>query len=97
MDPSAPNLQFQRASDQLSCELDGEIAILNLESKLYFGLTDVAATLWNALEEPRSLDELISSILAEYAVEKDQCCADVIAFLGELETRGLLVAKGPAD
>lgn len=97
MDFNDPNLLFRRANDQLSCEIDGEIAILNLDSKLYFGVTDVAATLWNALDEPNSLEGLVSAVLADYEVKAEQCRADVTTFLGELKKRGLLIAEGAAD
>ena len=85
-----PALRLVRAREQLSCELDGEIAILNLGSKLYFGLTDVAATIWQELETPKSCEAIVAGVMAKYDVEAGQCREDVRTFLGLLSERGLL-------
>lgn len=93
MDVINPDLRFSRASNQLSCELDGEIAILNLDTSLYFGLTEVAALLWRELETPRSLEELTAAVLNLYDVESQQCRKDVAQFLSVLRDRKLLKAE----
>lgn len=83
-------LRYARVPEQLSCELEQEIAILDLKSKLYFGLTGVGATIWQELERPKSIEELVTSVQAKYQVEADQCRADVASFLDSLLARGLL-------
>ena len=90
MDFTDPNLRFARASDHLSTDLDGEVAILNLESKLYFGLADVAAVIWRELGSPTSLDGLLEAVMTEYAVEEAQCRTDIEQFLKSLNETGLI-------
>lgn len=90
MDFTKPDLQLLRASDQLSCDLNGEIAILSLGTKLYFGLTEVGATIWQALETPQDFQSIVAIVSTEYDVSPDQCRADVSAFLQALHERGLL-------
>lgn len=96
MDFANSNLRFVRAPEQLSCELDGEIAILNLGSKLYFGLTDVAAAVWRELETPQSFADIVIAVMAQYDVEAEQCRSDVAAFLETLSERGLLQVQESA-
>ena len=86
-------LRFVRAPEQLSCELDGEIAILNLGSKLYFGLTEVAAAIWRELEVPQSLETIVAAVTARFDVNEAQCRSDVMAFLETLQDRRLLVVE----
>lgn len=90
MDLSNPELRLVRTLEELSCELDGEIAILNLKSKLYFGLTDVSAMIWRALETPQSFDEIVAAVTTQYDVDAEQCREDLGVFLSILKERGLV-------
>ena len=85
-----PNVLICRIPDQLSVELDGEIAILNLKSKLYFGLTDVGAFIWNLLETPTDLAALAAAVSAHFEVDTARAAADAKRFLSELNGAGLL-------
>lgn len=85
-----PNVLISRVADQLSVELDGEIAILNLKSKLYFGLTDVGAFIWNLLETPTSLALLGKAVSEQFDVDIEPSTADAQRFLAELDRAGLI-------
>ena len=85
-----PLVLISRVADQLSVELDGEIAILNLKSKLYFGLTDVGAFIWNLLETPTSLAALGTAVSEQFDVDIEQAIADAERFLAELDLAGLV-------
>ena len=93
-----PDVLISRVPDQLSVELDGEIAILNLKSKLYFGLTDVGAFIWNLLETPISLAALGKRVSEHFEVGIVQAKFDAQLFLTELDGAGLLqmVRQGEA-
>jgi len=43
------------SKDQVSCDLAGEAAILNLKNGVYYGLDPVGARIWNLIQEPRKL------------------------------------------
>ena len=96
MEFTDPALRFSRAPDQLSCELDGEIATLNLGLQRYFGFAEVAATIWRELESPKSFETLAHAVLAEYDVQDDECRRDLSGFLGTLQDRGLLKVEAAA-
>ena len=85
------------AADQVSCDLQGEAAILNLKTGVYYGLDDVGASVWRMLDGPRRVDELIDALLGEYEVDRDECQRDVIALLGELAVRGLIEIHDVAE
>ena len=76
--------------DQISCDLEGDAAILNLKTGVYYGLDDIGASVWRMLNEPRRVDELVDALLGEYEVDREECQHDVIALLGELAVRGLV-------
>jgi hypothetical protein len=79
--------------DQVSADLSGEAAILNLKSGIYYGLNNVGARIWNLLQEPKTINQIRDAILDEYAVERDQCGADLVALLEELLSKGLIEVK----
>ncbi len=82
------------SKDQVSCDLAGEAAILNLADGVYYGLDPVGACIWNMLQEPKSLDELRDGVMNEYEVDAERCEHDILTLLGELEERGLIEIVG---
>jgi hypothetical protein len=86
------------AKDQVSADLGGEAAILNLKNGAYYGLNSVGARVWELAQTPKTVGELRDAILDEYDVEPERCERDLLALLQELETEGLIEvvdAKAP--
>ena len=46
------------SSSQVSCDLAGEAAILNLADGVYYGLDPVGASIWNMIQQPKSVREI---------------------------------------
>ena len=81
---------FRRVTHQVSCKLNEEVAILNLDRAVYFGLQGVGVQIWDALEQPRSVAELCASIVAEFDVSAEACQADIASILTSLQAEGLI-------
>src|SRR5262249_51187444 len=82
------------ASDtQISCDLGGQAAILNLQSGVYYSLDTVAARIWKLLEKGKRVESLRDLILDEYEVESSRCESDLIALLGRLASAGLIEVR----
>lgn len=80
-------------SEQVSSDLAGESVILNLKTGMYFGLNEVGASIWNLLQQPRSVQDICDHILDQYEVESDQCEQDVLRLLNELAESELIEIK----
>jgi hypothetical protein len=78
------------ASDQLSCDLAGEVAILDVKSGMYLGLNTVGARIWQLIQVPTTVDEICKAMVEEYDVAADRCRRDVLALLQELAAKGLV-------
>jgi hypothetical protein len=78
------------AGDAVSCELDGEMAILNVRSGDYYGLDEVGAFVWRIISRPHTVAEIIKTITLEYEVDAAQCESDLIDLIGKLATHGLV-------
>jgi len=81
---------YKRSSQQVSCRIDDEIAILDLERAVYFGLQGAGVQVWDALEQPRSVADICASITAEFDVSPAECEADVVALIANLQEEGLV-------
>ena len=81
------------AKEQVSCDLAGEVAILDLKSGVYYGLNAVGARIWNLIQEPKTVSEVRDALLEEYNIKPDCCEHDLLALLQELAAKGLIEVK----
>jgi hypothetical protein len=78
------------ARDQVSSDLGGEVAILNLRAGMYYGLDDVGARVWQLLQEPTVVGDIQATIAREYEVEPTRAREDVLALLKQMAEEGLI-------
>jgi hypothetical protein len=72
------------AKDQVSSDLGGEVAILDLKAGVYYGLDAVGARIWSLIQEPRTVNEIRDILLQEYEVEPERCERDLLVLLQRL-------------
>lgn len=85
------------ASNQVSCPLGEESAILNLKNSVYYGLDPVGARVWTLLQQPRSIGELRDTLLSEYEVEAARCEQDLVVLLEKMRDQGLIEVRVSSD
>ena len=78
------------AGDQVSNVLGDEKIILDMKSGEYFGMNLVGADIWDYIQEPRKLDEIVAVLTNKYGIDQERCEADVLALLAELSDVGLI-------
>jgi hypothetical protein len=78
------------AGDQVSSDLGGEVAILDLRAGMYYGLDDVGARVWQLLQEPTVVGDIQATIAQEYEVEPTRARDDVLALLENMVDAGLI-------
>ena len=76
--------------DQVSARLDDEAIVLSLDEGMYYGMDAVGSRIWELLQEPRTVVQIRDTITHEYDVDEATCERDLLAFLRDLETKGLL-------
>jgi hypothetical protein len=84
------------ASEQVSCPLGEESAILNLKNSVYYGLDPVGAHIWKLLREPKSVGELRDALVDEYDVEPPRCEQDLLEMLEKMRGEGLIEVRNVA-
>lgn len=70
---------------QVSCEVANEAVLLSMRDGEYYGLNEVAASIWRLLQQPRTVLEIRDILLDEYSdIGPDECERAVLGFLGEM-------------
>ena len=88
-------MPLSRNPEICAAELDGEICLFNPENAEYLNLNSTGSTIWNLIDAPSEIDELISNLQARYAVDADICRIETEAFVAEALKRGMLVQNQP--
>lgn len=78
------------ATDVVSCDLVEEAALLNLKDGVYYGLNPVGARIWNLLQKPIPVSDILDTIVEEYDVEKDVAQTDIMELLEQLLEKELV-------
>ena len=81
-------------SEQVSCPLGEESAILNMKNSVYYGMNQVGTRVWNLLQQPRSVEELRDVLVSEYEVEPGRCEQDLLSLLEKMWNEGLVEVRG---
>lgn len=84
------NSKIARKSEIVTADMDGEIVMMHVETGNYFGLGNVGSVIWTMIENPLTVEEIITSLLDQYEIGKDQCEDEVLRFLNEMNTLNLL-------
>ena len=71
-------------------EVDGEMVLLDMESENYFGLDEVGTSIWQAMQENETLQEVFEALLEQYEVEEEMLENDLLVFVGKLVESGLV-------
>jgi hypothetical protein len=96
-DPHAEQV-FVRSQSVVSRRVAGETLIVPVRGKVgdlasIYSFNETGSLIWQSLETPKGLSELISTVENEYAVEQEQAERDVMQFLNDMLSVGLVEAR----
>lgn len=75
----------------MTADMNGATVMLDIESGKYFNLGEIGGRIWEILEQPTSVEDLVSTLVQEYDVTEEQCLEDIVPFLEKMLNRGLVV------
>ncbi len=81
------------ARDQVSGNLGTEVAILNLQNGIYYGLESVGARIWDMIQTARKVSAIRDALVEEFEVEPDRCLQDLISLLRGMAAEGLIEVR----
>lgn len=83
---------IKRDESLLTQELEEELVIANLSSGRYFGLGESGKRIWDLLERPMALDNICTTLLEEYEIDRASCERAVLTFASRLLEKGIVTA-----
>jgi hypothetical protein len=86
----SPAIRVAPAAKVLFRELGGEAVILDLKTERYLGLDETGTRMWRLLTELDSIQAAYAALLDEYEVEPDRLRQDLVGFMEELSSQGLI-------
>lgn len=84
-----------RTDGLMSTSVDDDLVFLNPDTDSYVALDRVGRRIWELLELPHRLDDLVAALTREFEADPSVVSADVAAFLDELEREGMVRAVKP--
>jgi len=77
--------KYSVIQNNISADFEDQTVLLNVEKGEYFGLNEVGTFVWKILEkDSTSLEELVHSTVKNFAVEENQCRADIEVLIQNL-------------
>lgn len=90
----SPESMVSQTDDIVASDIDDEKVMMSVERGQYYGLDPIGSRVWELIEKPIRVSDLIDALLLKYDVDRDTCERDVLEFLGELREDGLLRVEG---
>ena len=87
---------ISRNPEVCAAELDGEICLFEPVKAEYLNLNKTGSAIWNLLEQPAEVDQLLTALQSRYDVDPDTCRQDTEVFISEALKRGMLQEQQPA-
>ena len=81
---------YIRNSDLIATEVDGDTVMMSIERGEYYGIDGVGSRVWELLERPVTLGDIVAIVCAEFDVDPITCQTDMELFLRDLESNGLV-------
>lgn len=82
-----------RSSEVVAAPLGDDLMMMSVARGAYYSLNPVGAAIWQRVERPTAVAELCAALLEEFEVSPEQCQAEVLALLAEMEREGLVVLR----
>jgi hypothetical protein len=70
--------------------MDGDLVMMSIENGEYYGIGGVGTRIWELLDQPTTIQQLVETIKTEFDIQEDRCRDDVLSFSEKLFELGLI-------
>ena len=93
--PQTLNLDsiVQRDLDVIAAEAGQDLVMVSIENGAYYGVSDVAREIWEAIERPKKVSALIDDLTVTYNIDRSSCKEQTLSFLESLLSEHLLQVR----
>ncbi len=79
-----------QGKESIVSDMNGDMVMLNIHTGKYYNLGTIGGEIWNAIGTPTVVSELIHRLECEYDVEQAECEEQVLSYLHQLLSEGLI-------
>ena len=80
-----------RGSDFVATKVGDQTMMMSISAGKYFAVAETAQRIWELLDQPRSIGDIVAVLTQEYDVAQPECLAQVTAFARDLHDHGLII------
>jgi len=96
--PKHPSLDvtsvLQPAERQVQADLGTEIAMLHLDSGVFYGLDKIGTRIFSMLDGKATVSNIVDQLVDHFEVAHEECARDVLELLEQMRAAGLVVVVG---
>jgi hypothetical protein len=91
MKPLAPSSIIRRSPQTANRMFEGQMLVITTDDSMLHRLNEVGTFIWEFLEKPHSIDEICKAIELHFkGFDSSLGSQDIIRFVGEMKTKGLV-------
>ena len=79
-----------RNKDLDATDMDGELVMMDIDKGKYYSINSVGSRIWELIENPLSVNEVISILLKEFDVDEKTCTDTVLDFLNGIHNEEII-------
>jgi hypothetical protein len=87
------NSIIQRDTEVVAAEADQDLIMVSIATGYYYGLSNVAREIWDAIERPKKVSDLVHDLTTVYHIDAASCEDQTLSFLNALLEEGLVRVK----
>lgn len=81
---------ISRSQDQVSKKLEAATIIMHIEEGKYYNLNRVASRIWEIIDQPKTISQLMDQLLSEFEITQEDCERDLKELVANLTDLGLI-------
>ena len=82
--------KYRVSQSVLARTVGSETILFDLQSSSYYSLNEVGGRFWKMVQEDKTGEQILSTLIGEFEVDRQRLEADVSSLAGELQKLGLL-------
>ncbi|MEH7416931.1 lasso peptide biosynthesis PqqD family chaperone [Neobacillus drentensis] len=88
------NSEISQSPGNIVSDMDGEKVMLSINNGKYYNLGEIGGVIWEQLEQPILVSDIISKLISLYDVSQRECEEQVKSFLDHLNKEKLIIIDG---
>ena len=88
-----PTSVVSRANNHFRADHEDSAVIMSISAGKFFSFDDIGFEIWDAIQDPVRVNELVASLAAKHNAPEDVVMPDVLTFLNKLSDNELITVE----